>query len=83
MLPEQELRLLPDGFVQLVVAAGLSSRSTLVFAYRVFEPATVHVSVFLAEAVLPNVGASTTARIAATPIARNIAFLFITKRSNM
>jgi hypothetical protein len=77
MLPEQEPGLLPDGFVQVVVAAGLSSRSTPVFAHRVFEPPTVHVSVFLAEAVLPNVGASTTARIAATPIARNIVLLFI------
>jgi len=77
VLPEQ-LGLPPPGFVQVVLAAGLSSRSTPVFRHRVSEAPTVHVSVFFAEAVLPNVGASTTARTAATPITRNMAFLFIT-----
>ena len=75
MLPEQ-LGLPPPGFVQVVLAAGLSSRSTPVSLHRVSEAPTVHVSVFFAEAVLPNVGASTTTRIAATPIARNIVLLF-------
>ena len=77
-LPEQEPGLLPDGFVQVVLAAGLSSRSTPVFAHRVSDPPTVHVSVFFAEAVLPNVGASAMARTATTPIARNRTLLFIT-----
>jgi hypothetical protein len=39
----------------------------------------LYMSVFLAKAALPKVGASTTARIAVTPIARNIALLFIAK----
>ncbi|HKG87490.1 MAG TPA: hypothetical protein VKA95_04125 [Nitrososphaeraceae archaeon] len=43
-----------------------------------WPPPFVQVSFFSAEAVLPNEGASATARTAATPIARNIAFLFIT-----
>ena len=57
-LPEHELGVLPDGFVQVDLAAGLSSRSTPVFAHRVLDSPTVHVSVFFAETVLPSVGAS-------------------------
>jgi hypothetical protein len=44
-----------------------------------WPPPFVHFTVFSAEASLPNEGASATARTAATPIARNIAFLFITR----
>jgi hypothetical protein len=42
-----------------------------------WPPPFVQVLSLTAEAVLPNEGASATARTAATPIARNIAFLFI------
>jgi hypothetical protein len=43
-----------------------------------WPPPFVQVCSFLAETSLPNEGASATARTAAKPIARNIAFLFIT-----
>ena len=43
-----------------------------------WPPPFVQLLSFTAEAVLPNEGASATARTAATPIARNIVFVFIT-----
>jgi hypothetical protein len=77
-LPLHEPGWLSDGFVQVFLAAGLSFRSTPVFAQMVSDAPTVHVAVFFAETVLPKEGASAMARTAATPIARNIVFVFIT-----
>jgi hypothetical protein len=47
-----------------------------------WPPPFVHSTVFSAEATLPKEGASATARTAATPIARNIALVFITGYRN-
>jgi hypothetical protein len=65
-----QLTSLSLGFVHFVFLAGGLPQS---FSW---PPPFVHSTVFSAEA-LPNEGASATARTAARPNARNIAFLFI------
>jgi hypothetical protein len=66
-----QLTSLPCGFEQsMFLVAGLLHGLSL-------PPPFVHSTVFLAETSLPNEGASTIARTAAMPIAKNIAFLFI------